>query len=138
MQNPSLKTHNNIHATCAGAESSGTKWERGHGGSGDLEVCPPASMLPCLCLVWGVFDLHPLPDQVLLKGRSQPVLLDVFSLPGCSTPQGHHKTVGWAGLDGPGRVLCFLPVAPRRGPGLASPQTRLLSGKIMGFGKRRP
>ena len=68
---------------------------------GDLKVCSSASMLPCLCLVWRVSDIHPPPDWVLFKGRNQLVSLS-FS-PSLATalpkapclPQG--SRLGWAG-----------------------------------------
>ena len=48
---------------------------------------PPASMLPSLCLAWGVSDFHPPPDWVLSKGRDHPTFLSFSSLPATAIPE---------------------------------------------------
>lgn len=102
----------------------------------DLEACSPASMLPGLCLVWGVSDLHPPPEWVLFKCRNHPMLsfspCPASALPKAPCPP-QVSGLGWIGT-----VSCsgFCQGLPREAYDL--PQTRLgllwlLSGKVMGF-----
>lgn len=73
-------------------------------------------MVPCLCLVLSVSDLHPPPAWELFKGRNQPgVLCPLLPTLLWLSPRDRvrHKTEGWA-WTGSG--------APKREPGLASDQ----------------
>lgn len=85
-----LKDTKRHQSNICSAKSSDTKWECRTGSwdpvvthlhpsaqsllcsqLGVVKACPPAFMLPCRCLVWGVSALHPPPVWDLHKGRNQ-------------------------------------------------------------------